>query len=136
MNGKRDAEKLMGELFAFAEKMLKEYGEFHPFGGYLKKSGEMVHVGVEGGSAKEKVGSLESSFRKLANEDCVRVFGIVTDIALPLDNQSKGDAVKIFLEHRDGYCAEVFFRYQLGDVLKVTDTIAQQGERLIFSPAR
>lgn len=47
MNGKRDAEMLMRELLSFAKQMLDEHGEFHPFGGYMKPSGEIVHVGVD-----------------------------------------------------------------------------------------
>ena len=122
----------MNELLGFAEKMLNEYGEFHPFGGYLKNSGAMVQVGAESGSAQEKVGHLVASFRRLASERKGKVFGVATNVTLPFDDGKKGNAIKVFLEHREGYCAEVFFRYDLSDGAKITDTTAQQGEPVIF----
>lgn len=68
MSGKQDSEKLMNELFQFAKKMLNQYGEFHPFGGYLNNSDIVVHVGIESGTSQDKVMRLKSSFKKLANE--------------------------------------------------------------------
>lgn len=62
-----------------------------------------------------------------------KAFGIATDVTLPFEDGTKGDAINIFLEHRDGYCAEVFFRYELDSALRITDTIAQQGEPFLFS---
>lgn len=47
MNGKRHCEKLMNALLPLAEKMLKQYKEFYPYGGYMKPNGEIVQVGAE-----------------------------------------------------------------------------------------
>lgn len=139
MTGKKQVEGLMNELLSFAEKMLNEHGEFHPFGGYLKTSGAIVHVGVQSSpdnkKAQQKVDTLIESFKKLAIQGKAVAFGIATDVKLPRDDGSKGDAIKFFLEHQDGYCAEVFFRYKAGaegDV-EISDTIAQQGEPLFFA---
>ena len=127
----------MNDLLGFAEKMLAEHGEFHPFGGYLKGPVQMVHVGVESRpgnkSARDKVDALISEFQKLTNEAIA--FGIVTDVKLPREDGSKGDAVQIFIEHKSGYCADVFFRYELvaNQGVEITDTIAQQGDPLFFA---
>src|SRR5438309_3725635 len=42
---KADCETLMNSVLPFAERMLKEYGEFFPFGGAMRPSGEIVSVG-------------------------------------------------------------------------------------------
>src|SRR5437899_25574 len=44
MNSKKDCEKLMNSVLPLAERMLRDYGEFHPYGGYMKPNGEVVHV--------------------------------------------------------------------------------------------
>lgn len=133
MDAKQQVESLMNDLLGFAEKMLAEYREFHPFGGYLVTPGEMVHVGVESNrSARDGVDALINEFKKLANEAIA--FGIVTDVKLPWGDGSDGDAVQIFLEHKNGYCADVFFRYELtaNHGVEITGTISQQGDPLFF----
>jgi len=137
MTPKTEVEKLMNDLLAFAEKMLGEYGEFHPFGGYLNIAGEIVHVGVqppstEQATAQGRVSQLTNSFEVLAYEGKASAFAIATNVTLPLDN-GRADAIKFFLEHRSGYCAEVFFRYILTDnAVQITDITAQQGEQIFF----
>src|SRR5437588_13002928 len=36
MNGKKDCERLMNSVLPLAERMLRDYGDFHPYGGYMK----------------------------------------------------------------------------------------------------
>ncbi|MFD0739973.1 hypothetical protein ACFQZQ_11870 [Lysobacter koreensis] len=139
MTGKKQAEGLMNELLSFAEKMLNEHGEFHPFGGYLRASGAVVHVGVESSpdnsKSQQKIDALIESFKQLATQGKAIAFGIAVDVKLPRDDGSKSDAIEVLLEHQEGYCAEVFFRYEIGaEGVEVTDTIAQQGERIFFTP--
>lgn len=127
----------MNELLDFSEKMLDEHGEFHPFGGYMKTPTDVVHVGVELESntqdAKSRIEAIVNSFREMSNEAIA--FGIASNVALPKSDDTKCDAVRIFLEHRDGYCADVFFCYVLTSTggIEITQTIAQQGEPIFFS---
>ena len=137
MNEKEQAEKLMNELLSFAKKMLNEYGEFHPFGGYLKRSGAAVHVGAssgegEGGGRRE-MQSLIEGLKKLAAEGSATTVGTCADVRLPPSDGAEGDAICFFLEHMDGYCAEVFFRYQLTDgQVRIVAVTAQQGDPVFF----
>jgi len=138
MDAKIQVEGLMNELLPFAEKMITEHGGFHPFGGYLKPSAEVVHVGVqpdgEYTSATGRVEMLIDSFKQLAAQEKAIAFAIATDVTLPNEDGSKGDAIRLFLEHRTGYCAEVFFRYERrGGAVEITDTTAQQGDPIFFS---
>lgn len=137
MTPKEQVEGLMGELLAFAEKMLNEHGEFHPFGGYLTAPTTMVHVGVESKgdphNAQKKIDALVESFKEMSSRAIA--FGIVSDVSLSSEDGLKRDAVKIFLEHRDGYCAEVFFPYETSPAggVEVVETIAQQGVPVFFT---
>jgi hypothetical protein len=40
---KDDVEKLMNALLPFAEKMLREHGEFYPYGGAMSADGKIFH---------------------------------------------------------------------------------------------
>src|SRR5688572_22465731 len=107
MTGKSQVEMLVNELLPFAEKMLREHGGFHPFGGYLDLSAKVVHVGVqpdakpatEAGRAE----MLVESFKQLADADKAIALAIATDVTLPNQDGSKADAIRLFLEHRAGY---------------------------------
>ena len=137
MTPKQQIEGLMNELVPFAEKMLAEHRGFHPFGGYLDRSGKVVHVGVKptsgNATASDRVEMLVGDFRKKVARGLVMACAIVTDVAFPLEDGSTGDAIKLFLEHREGYCAEVFVRYEIiGDVVEAKNTVAQQGDPMFF----
>lgn len=133
MSEKDDAEKLMGDLLGFAKEMLKKHGEFHPFGGYLTDLDEIAQVGVEGGTAREKIDRIETSFRDLAAKGKIRVFGVVSNVDLAAEEGQVSDAIKIFLEHRDGYCADVFFRYESEGGVAIVETTAQRGDKRLFA---
>ena len=68
---KKDVEALFGELLVFAKLMLRDYGEFHPYGGYMKNDGSIVHVGgrisgIENPKATALVATLTESLREKA----------------------------------------------------------------------
>lgn len=127
----------MNELLDFAEKMLSTHGEFHPFGGYLSTRGEVVHVGVSSevswGNDQERADALVASFRSLAQQKQPIAFGIVTNVSFARQSGSS-DAIRAFLEHFSGYCADVFFHYVRteGGIVSITDITAQQGVPHIF----
>ena len=47
MNAKQDAERLVNEVVPVAKRMLEDYGDFFPYGAYIKPSGEIVHIGAD-----------------------------------------------------------------------------------------
>lgn len=140
INAKAEAEHLMSELFGFAEKMLIQYGEFHPFGGYLDVTGRMKHVGLDYEHTKKKSGKeeltlLKNGLRSIAKRRGGRVFGYAVDVVLPSAEGEKKDAIQFFLEHKNGYCAEVFFVYTVNPDrgVEVNETFAQAGTRFFFA---
>ena len=134
MNGKKDCERLMNSVLPLAERMLRDYGEFHPYGGYMKPNGEVVHVGAEDEEtefpkSKDLLYVLRKSFSELAQAGKCEATAIVLDVrvSLPEENR-KGNAIQVCLEHRDGYSAEVFFPYEIEDGrVKYGTTFAQEG---------
>lgn len=135
---KAQSEVLMNDLVDFAEKMLNSHGEFHPFGGYLDAQEEVVHVGLSPdshwASDQLRADALAESFRLLVGENRPIAFGIVTNVSFN-DDAGASDAIRVFLEHVSGYCADIFFHYTLaeGREVSINKVTAQQGLPHLFS---
>lgn len=139
MNAKQESEKLINELLPLAEKMLKEYGEFYPYGGYMKLDGSIVDVGADDSDtnhpkSKDLIYVLRSSFREMASMNQCKAVAIVFNVAVSVPNSSrKSDAIQVCVDHVDGYSAEVFFPYQIiNNEIVYEKTFAQEGKREIF----
>ena len=143
MNTKQESERLMNAVLPLAEKMLKQHGEFYPYGGYMKPDGTIVDVGAEDPDtdrpkSKDLLYVLRSSFREMADTNQCKAVAIVFAVAvnLPKSNR-KSDAIQVCVEHADGYSAEVFFPYQISNNEIVYDeTFAQAGKREIFGQSK
>jgi hypothetical protein len=55
MSSKQESEALLSALLPFAEKMLREHGEFYPYGGYMKPDRTIVQLGREGKSGTDEM---------------------------------------------------------------------------------
>ena len=139
MSAKQDCETLLNAVLPFAKRMLKEFGEFYPYGGYMKPSGEVTDVGVEEDNEFPKSSDLlyvlRDSFSKLAEAgDCIAT-AIVLNVSVQLPSTlQQSNAIQVNLEHVDTYAAEVFFPYQINGDGHVTYGVsfAQRGEHHIF----
>lgn len=139
MNAKQESEKLISAILPFAERMLRQYGEFYPYGGYITPEGEIVDVGGKDPNTRhpksqELIDILRTSFREMAKANKCKAVAIVFDVAVTLPNSNrKSDAVQVCVEHADGYSAEVFFPYHIiNNEVVYNTTFAQQGQRSIF----
>ena len=135
---KEDCEKIMNSLLPFAEKMLREHGEFHPFGGAMKPDGEIVHHGAYTGSelpkGQELVDLLTEAFRQSAAKgECIAT-AIVYDIrTIPPGATQKRDAICVSLDHKDDYSVNVAFPYTLNHgELSLDTAFATKGDGKIF----
>lgn len=139
MNAKQESEKLMNAVLPLAEKMLKEYGEFYPYGGYMKPSGEIVDVGADDPDtdrpkSKDLIYVLRSSFQEMARAKQCKAVAIVFDVAVDLPgSHQKSDAIQVCVEHVNGYSAEAFFPYAIvNKEIIYGEAFAQQGKFVIF----
>ena len=141
MAAKDECETLMRDMLPFARSMLREYGEFHPFGGTMSQAGRIRHVGVESGLEFPEGAAVRSillrTFQAEAAE--LQATAIVCDVRIaPPGEERPRDAIQVELDHRDGYSARVFFPYLLsaaGD-LSTEPPFACQGDGVIFRGAR
>lgn len=116
---KEQVEELMNEGIAFAERMLREHGEFFPFGVVRKSDGSIQHVGASDGReqppSQDLIDLLNQGFRKGAESGDYAATAIFFDVLItPPGSSTKTDAVQVGLEHRAGYCVDVFFPYHRG----------------------
>jgi hypothetical protein len=139
MNAKQEAERLMNAVIPLAEKMLRQHGEFYPYGGYMKPDGTIVDVGADDPDtdrpkSKDLLHVLRSSFREMASTYQCKAVAVVFDVAVNLPNSDrKRDAIQVCVDHADGYSVEVFFPYQIvNNEIVYEETYVQEGKHEIF----
>ena len=143
MAPKQEAEKLMNEMLPVAERMLREYGEFYPYGGYMKPGGEIVHVGAKDPAtdrpkSKDLIAILQNSFQELVRNGQCKAVAMVYDVrvTLPQSNR-KSDAIQVCVDHAGNYSAEVFFPYQIANhEVILGEVFAQEGKRQFFGSGK
>lgn len=139
MTPKQEAEVLMNEILPVAERMLQKYGEFYPYGGYMKPDGTIVHIGANDADtdrpkSKDLLYILRSSLREMADGKECKAVALVFDVSTTLPNSGqKSDAVQLTIEHEGGYSVEIFIPYRVadGDVI-YGETFVQQGKHEVF----
>jgi hypothetical protein len=139
MNAKQESERLINAVLPLAEKMLKQHGEFYPYGGYMKPDGTIVDVGAEDPDtdrpkSRDLIYVLRSSFREMASGNQCKAVAVVFDVAVNLPSSSrKSDAIQVCVDHAEGYSVEVFFPYQIvNNQIVYGETFAQEGKHEIF----
>jgi len=114
--------------------MLRDHGEFHPFGGYVNLDGRVIHVGLDPQapdmSGDARFADLVTGLRKLSPN--ALACGPAANVSI--DNPESDSAVRFNLEHRDGYTAEVFYPYLISSEGPLfAPPFAQKSDRLFFS---
>jgi hypothetical protein len=136
---KSQAEALLNEVLPFAEQMLCNYGEFLPYAGALRPSGEVVSIGGDDGRehppSKDLIDLLANGLREGASGGEYVATALVYDVRVtPPSANEPTDAIAAELEHRDGYAVTVFFPYELTNGPPVlASPFATAESRSIFS---
>lgn len=131
----------MNAVLPVAERMLKQYGEFYPYGGCMRLDGSITHIGATDADtdhpkSRDVIFVLKDSLREMANRRECKAVAMVFDVSTTLPNGGKSDAIQVNIEHADGCSVEVFLPYRLADgELIYGDTLVQQGKHEIFSAA-
>ena len=120
-----DYEALLNVLHPFAQQMLEEYGEFHPFGAAMQEDGKISMIGAqqegeEYPKAEDLIATLESGLYEEAEQGLIKASGICVDVrVLAPGGTEKTDAVQTSLEHREDKAVKVFLPYTKNSTRKV-----------------
>jgi len=137
-NAKAETETLMNAVFPLAEKFLQLHGEFFPYGGAMKVSGEIVNLasydGREHPPSVDVIGLLKHGFAQGAASGEYKVTALVHGVKVVLPSYGiKSDAVAVALDHRDSYSVVAFFPYQLKNgKVSFGEVFAQRGKADVF----
>jgi len=135
---REEANQLYAEAMPFAEKMLNEHGEFHPYGGVINKEGKIEFVGIYEGNEhpdpQNLVETYKNNFRDKAKAGEIRVAVIIYDAKVTKPGtQEKVDAIVAELDHRDGYSVAVATPYTIEkNEPLIGASFASKGENKIF----
>jgi len=137
---KEECEELMSAVVPFAEQMLSQHREFHPFGGAMAPDGQIVsvggHTGDEHPPSQDLIALLEKGFQEGAKMGKYKATALVIDmLVIPPGKDVKQDAIAVRLDHRDGYSVVVLFPYTIGPRgnVAIEPPFATKGEQNIFS---
>jgi hypothetical protein len=139
-DAKTECEGLMNQAIPFAQKMLRQHGEFYPYGYVLKSSGKVALAGGYDGTEHPKsqtiIDLLVDAFQKDAQAGTIRATALVYDVrVMPPGATAKSDAIAVALDHRDGYSVVVFFPYVLsGGEVTIGTSFVERGESRVFPP--
>lgn len=135
---KRESEDLMNAALPFAERMLREEGEFFPYGAALGADGKVISVAGYDGREKppsaDIIRLLTQAFVSGGKEGKYRVTALVYDARVKLPGtETKSDAIAVALDHKEGYSVVVYLPYRLEASKVVTgELFAQDGAHEIF----
>jgi hypothetical protein len=135
---KAECEQLLDALLPFAEKMLREHGEFYPYGGTMDHSGKINHAAADDGTSHPPSSALiellRNGFVSGAANGTYKATALVYDVrVIPPGRESKTDAIAVELDHRDDYSVVVYFPYKFerGEVT-LEAPFAQEGDDRVF----
>ena len=112
-----DLNRLLNSMLDFAHTMLKEHGEFYPFGRSLDLAGKAavyeVDTGNEHPPSQQIIDILAGFYKQKAEAREVRAVAMCFDVrVVPPGQQEKTDAICVSLEHESGETTDVFEPYQ------------------------
>lgn len=133
MTPKEEIEGMTDALIGRAEELLVEHGEFHPFGAVLDGAAQVQQVApapqnVKNPADVDIVGWVADALHTRAKgSDQVRAACIVSLVAVERPGTGETvDAIRMAVDHREGYVAHLFFPYQLEASAKKTPDSAER----------
>ena len=137
-SAKQDAEQLLDSALPLAESLLKEHGEFFPYGAAMKPDGQIVSIAADNGEenppSQSVIDILRSTFKIAASKQEYIATAIIYDVlTIPPKRETKTDAIAVALDHRDQYSVVVFFPYKIADgKVELEPPFATEGSAEIF----
>jgi hypothetical protein len=143
----RDAQVLMNFLMDEAQRRLKAQGGFQPFAAAMAAEGTLsLLAGEHPAETPARViaerltaqlrSLMEAGIESATQAGCkaggMRAAGLAADVSFGKQNSGeRSDAVRLHIEHRDGYCADIFVPYKIRTSRRNPDALhrnAQNGD--------
>jgi len=110
-----DFDRLLTTGIRFAQNMLAQYGEFHPFGASLDPRGQAALASSfpdPNSSSQEEAELLRSGLADQASQGHIRAAAVCLNVVTKLPGRSKRvDAIAVRLEHARGVAVLAFLPY-------------------------
>ena len=136
---KQQLESLLQAALPFGEMMLKNHGEFFPYGATMGVDEKITNVGGYTGDEHPKsvevIKLLKDAYRRDGAAGKIMACALVYDVrVIPPGQTEKTDAVAVDLDHRDGMSVTMIYPYKIGSDKQVTfsQPYAQKGIAEIF----
>ena len=135
---KIDAEELMNQSAKFAEKMLREAGEFLPYGAAMRPDGKIVIMGAseenEDRTPDELIELLRDGYKAAAkNREFKATATIYHGHTASGVSGTSTTAIVFELDHRDDYSVVMYWTYTLeDDEIHYSEFLSRPGDRRIF----
>lgn len=139
MYQKTDCEALMNALLPLAEQMLKELGDFYPFGATLSTDGvvSLTPMNLQGSyrDTKDIMNDLIKTHSALAKEGYIKASGIAWNGKTQNADGKDSDAIILSLEHKDGYAVLIGqpYKRKLFKRLVLSPIFSVEGKREVFA---
>ena len=112
-----EAQMLMNFLMDEAQGRLRTRGGFQPFGASIAEDGTPSFLAAEEPAeipARAIAERLTAQMRGMSETGAMRAAGLAADVRFgKQDTGELTDAVRLHIEHRDGYCADIFVPYKI-----------------------
>mgnify|MGYP003631076348 CR=1 FL=1 len=103
----KDIQSIIDYSHEFAEKMLREYKEYYPFGVSVNSNGEIVPIGYRDNEtdmpkSQKVIDELTNHFQDDLKNNKIRAYGITYDVRVQVNGSGEiSDAILIDIVHRD-----------------------------------
>jgi hypothetical protein len=115
---RRDFAGLVDQATSLAAKLLREQGEFDPFGILINQAGAFERAGGYTGNDRLSGGELRELairfMRSRANQGTLKACAVCADATLNGPDGRATDTINVFLEHHDGEARTVLKPYFKG----------------------
>jgi hypothetical protein len=114
-----DVQLLVDTSLAVARKTLAEEGDFHPFAFFMNPEGGLQRITPKKDAALPEPDALlqilQQAFRERAAAGQCRAIAVVADVVIALPGGGESDALQIGIEHRSGWCRNLFYPFRRSD---------------------
>lgn len=133
-----DANELLDAMIGFSAQMLREHGEFYPYGAAMLPDGEITAVGAYDGdetpASQDVIDFLVEGFQAAAKSREYVATALFFDARVNLpDGGGESDAVVVNIDHVNDFSVILVIPYSLGnDTLTLGEEVTYEGDHTIF----